>query len=157
MKNTLRNKRSLAILAVLAVSAVTATAALARPFFMGGHGDHSPEKMQKRVLWMVEDTLDDLDATDAQQAEVEGIVKRAMADLAPLHQGKEKAHEVLKAEWQKDQPDERVIAALLDEQAATHRQVADRIADAALEIHAVLDAGQRTQLLERFERHRGMH
>ena len=141
--------------ALVAMGLIFATGAMARPFFFGGKP--SPEKMQKHVLLIADDVMDDIDADDDQRREINGIISEAMENLAPQMKERAKTHETLLGELKKDAPDRAAIDLVLSaadkKREVTHAQ----IVDAVLDIHAVLNAEQRSALIERFEQRRGGH
>ena len=136
---------------LFALALVFATSAIARPFM----GERSPEKMQKHLSYMVNDVLDDLDASDNQRSEVNTIVNDAFTDLAPMMKNKKQTKEAVLAELKKENPDRRAIDSILGGAESDMKVAKERVVDAVLDIHTVLDAKQRAQLAEKFEERRG--
>jgi Spy/CpxP family protein refolding chaperone len=97
--------------------------------------------------------MDELNATPDQRQRVLGIADGVVDDAIEFH-GKHRATglEVLDA-WKAETPDEARLRALVDRQAEDFRSFAQRMASALLEVHGVLDAGQRQMLVDKLQAH----
>jgi periplasmic protein CpxP/Spy len=98
----------------------------------------------------------EIDATDAQKAQIEPLVKQAVADLLPLHSQLRTAHtQALQALMQPT-----VDRGTLETARAQHLQLADqaskRITQLMADVGDVLTPAQRTALGERLQHMRGM-
>lgn len=93
-----------------------------------------------------------LGCSDEQRAELGVIVKELRTDAKPDREAIRSLQAELAAEWATDAPDEAKLEALTG-QIATHHQAMGRLAqDALMEVHALLDAGQRATLAKLIER-----
>lgn len=141
--------------AALAVGAILALAGFAygggpesghhRPGFGIGHRP-SPEKLRKFLTFKVNDTLDDLKATEAQRREVNAVKDQLFDQAKSLFTEREELHEQLAAQWNSAQPDAKQVHALIDQRADELRAFAHSAADAMLKVHGVLTPEQRAQL-----------
>lgn len=114
---------------------------------------HDPEKVRKVATWIVEDALDDLDATDEQRTAIHASKDRILAEGMKLHAESKKAHEAIYQEWNQEEPDAERVHALIDERIEAFRVVAHEAADEALATHALLTPEQRALVAERMREH----
>lgn len=92
--------RSLLITVAAGAALVTGVGALARTdaldawhhMVMGG-GGHGDADLSAHVDHMLQHLYVELEATDAQKAQIEPLVKQALSDLQPLHAQLHAAHE----------------------------------------------------------------
>jgi len=116
----------------------------------------SPAERSAHVQKMLQHLYIEIDATDAQKAKLDPIVKAAVNDLLPLHAQFHGAHEQLLGVLTQDTIDR----AALENLRASHIQLADqaskRITQALADVGDVLTPAQRTKLAETFARHAGM-
>jgi periplasmic protein CpxP/Spy len=111
----------------LVVVSLVAVAAVA---FSGcRHGGDRMHRMEQMIAWKLDDALDGLDATEAQR-------------------------EALVAEWGASRVDPVKVHAVVDERAEAYRAFAHKVADALVEVHALLTPEQRAKVQERVQRHR---
>lgn len=123
----------------------------------GAPRGHDPAKMAAFVTDRVDDTLDDLDATDAQRKQIHAIKDRLLAKGAALHQGGEAVHAEVLAQWQSANPDRARLHALVDERFEAMRALAHEAVDGGVEAHGILTPEQREKLTKKVERmHRWM-
>ena len=130
------------------------TVAVARPF---GHGDRHPERMKRFMGHMVEDVMSDIDASDTQTAQVQDIVNAAFDDLRPGLFAQHSRHDTLLNQFIADEPNAEVIDAVLAASAEDRVQTQDRIRQALMEVHDILDAEQRAALVQELKERRGHH
>jgi Spy/CpxP family protein refolding chaperone len=98
--------------------------------------------------------LDDLDLTEAQQAEAEAL-KAELRETFQAHRGEhERDMDTAIAALQADPVDARAIHNLIDARHKSMIATAHDMADAVLEFYGTLDATQRAVLLDRIERAR---
>jgi Spy/CpxP family protein refolding chaperone len=143
---------------------VITLAGLAGVFTLAGWGgrcghprSHDPAEMAAFVTDRVDDALDDLDATDAQRQQIHAIKDRLLAKAAGLHDGKEKVHAEVLAQWQSPNPDRARLHAIVDERFAAMRALAHDAVDAGVDVHGILTPEQRAKLTKKVERmHRWM-
>ncbi len=127
--------------------------AVAAVGFVGcGRGGGSPERFEKMVSWKVDDALDDVDATDSQRAQIQGLSKKLVADAKPLMEQHRAARDELIQQWSSDRPDAARVHALIDERAEAMRAYAHKVADAMIETHQTLTPAQRAELGERLSK-----
>ncbi len=134
--------------AALAVGGLTLTA------FRGhcGHGG-DPARMERFITQRLDDTLDDIHATDAQRQQLTAIKDKLVADGKALHAGHADVHKELLAQWQSDRPDAARVHAIVDDRAASMKKFADEVADGLLQAHDILTPAQRAQLAKKAQRH----
>lgn len=113
---------------------------------------HDPAEMAAFITDRVDDTLDDLDATDAQRQQIHAIKDRLLAKGAQLHQGREAVHAEVVTQWQSANPDRARLHALVDERFEAMRALAHEAVDAGVETHGILTPEQRAQLTKKVER-----
>ena len=142
---------TLVSLTVLGVSMVACGRSLHR------HSD--PEKIEKFVMWKVNDRLDDLDVNEQQRKEIVSSTKTIIADLRQIKMRHEKDNskgEILN-ELKKGEPDVQKYHRLLDEHLDNLRGFAHRSLDTALRAFMVLDTNQRSEVIEEVEEHIAEH
>ena len=119
-------------------------------------GTHSQAEVSAHVDHMLKHFYVEVDATDAQKAQIGPLVKQAVNDLIPLHSQLQSAHS--KAIQALEQPT--VDRASLEAARAEHLQLADdaskRIVQLIGDVGDVLTPGQRKALAEQLERMHGM-
>lgn len=143
-------------LALIAGSVITGL--LATAFVVTSCGGHhgskrDPDKMRKFAMWKVEDTLDDVDATESQKKQILAIADQIVRDFQRLHDDKEKDHEAILTELERDRPDAQVFHDLLDQRTAEFNKLGHRTIDRALRAWQILDRNQRSELLEEIRDH----
>jgi hypothetical protein len=118
--------------------------------FHGGCGKDTPEARAKQVNRMVtarvDDFLDDVDANDVQRKRVHAIKDDIIKDAMPLYEAHQTAKAELRAEWVKDSPDGEHVHAIIDQRIDSVRAVLHKVADGALELHALLTPKQREEI-----------
>ncbi len=145
------NKKLTAV-AVAALASVT----LLTGFWGGGGRDDEKgrsAKVQRMATAKVDNTLDDVDATDAQREKIHAIKDRLIGEGTPLFTSGKDTKKVLFEQWQAEKPAGQKVHSIVDERFDSFRAFAHKVVDGALEIHSVLNAEQRKSLSERFVRH----
>ncbi len=136
---------------VLVAAALAAIAAFA--VGCGHHRRHGPKHVERFTTSMVDNVLDDIDATDAQAEKIQAIranlVQLALAERDAHHE----AGAAVAAELRKENPDAARVHALIDARSAAMTALAHQAGDALIEVHGVLDAKQRAELLDQIEAH----
>ncbi|MCM5678850.1 Spy/CpxP family protein refolding chaperone [Schlegelella sp. S2-27] len=158
MTNTKTSRRPVKTLIAGLVLGVAAAAAIpvlahgprqAAPMgMMGGAGFMgSPERIDR----MVEHLLRDLNATDAQRAQVKQIAQAAAADLKTQREASRGLHEQAMQLFTQPTVDANAVEALRQQRMAQMDQSSRRMSQAMIEISRVLTPEQRTQLAERMK------
>jgi periplasmic protein CpxP/Spy len=119
-------------------------------------GTHSPAEVSAHVDHMLKHFYVEIDATDAQKAQIGPLVKQAVNDLLPLHTQWESARN--RAIQALEQPT--VDRASLEAARAEHLQLGDeaskRIVQLIGDVGEVLTPVQRQALIEHLQHLRGM-
>jgi Spy/CpxP family protein refolding chaperone len=117
-----------------------------------GHGPIDPADLEKGVDRMLKHFYVEIDATDAQKARLEPIVKQAAKDLLPmreqLHAGRREAIELLTQE----RVDPVALEALRAKKIGLADEASRRLTRAIGEAAEVLTPAQRKELAARFAR-----
>ena len=116
----------------------------------GMHRGFDPAKMAKFVTFKVNDTLDDLNATDTQRTKVLAIKDQMLADFQASMPQHKVTRQALLAQWNSDKPDQKAVYDAIDADIENMRAAAHKAADNMMQVHAVLTPEQRTQLAEKF-------
>jgi hypothetical protein len=93
--------------------------------------------------------------TAAQKQEVQALVKELREDTKGDREAIRKLNGKLAAEFAEDKPSDKDLDAIQLEIARHERAIGDRVQDALLELHGVLDAKQRAEVARMIE-HRGL-
>jgi periplasmic protein CpxP/Spy len=119
-------------------------------------GTHSPAEISAHVDHMLKHFYVEIDATDAQKAQIGPLVKQAVNDLMPLHSQLESAHS--RAIQALEQPT--IDRASLEAARAAHLQLGDeaskRIVQLIGDVGDVLTPAQRQALIEHLQHMHGM-
>ena len=119
-------------------------------------GTHSPAEVSAHVDHMLKHFYVEIDATDAQKAQIGPLVKQAVNDLMPLHSQLQDAHS--RAMQALEQPT--VDRGALEAARAEHLQLADeaskRIVQLIGDVGDALTPAQRKALAEHIEQLHGM-
>jgi periplasmic protein CpxP/Spy len=140
---------SIAVLAALAAGFVLLTG------FRGGCGSHhhaGAASVDKMITAHLDDTLDDLKATDGQRAQILALKDKLVKDGVALHQGQADAKKALVAQWDSATPDRAAVHALVDARIDAIRAFAHQVADAGLDLHGTLTPEQRAQISKKIHR-----
>jgi len=119
-------------------------------------GGHSQADMAAHVDHMLKHFYAEVDATDAQKASIDPLVKQAVADLMPLHEQGQAAH----AQALAGLTGPAIDRAALEAARATHIQLADqasrRLVQLIGDVGEVLTPAQRTALAEHLKHLHGL-
>lgn len=154
----MKSKKVLKIIAITLGSLMVLGASMAacsRSF----HKHPDPEKIEKFVLWRVDDRLDDLDADKQQRKAVFSATKTIIADVKQMkasHKNDRHKQEILD-ELKKGEPDAQKYHQLVDERFEEFRAFVHRSLDTALNAFMVLNQEQRIELIEEVEEHIAEH
>ena len=119
------------------------------------HRHPDPEKVEKYVLWKVNDRLDDLDVNNTQRQVVVAATKSIIGDLRQMkeeHKDDTLKYEIL-SELERGKPDAEKYHKLLDEKLQLWKDFAHRSMDKALKAFMVLNKEQRKELIEEAREH----
>ena len=136
------NKKML-LVAVLGLGAMAVLAGFGGRF---GHQRMNPKKAYRLVSAMVENKLDDIDATDAQRTQVNALKDDLFAEAKKLREGHRAARQELAGQWESERVDSQRVHAVVDQQLDALRAFAHQAADAAIKLHGLLSPEQRVQL-----------
>ena len=138
---------------------VAGVGGLARSAAMGGwhhgvmDGTHSAAEVSAHVDHMLKHFYVEVDATDAQKAQIGPLVKQAVSDLMPLHSQLHSAHS--NALTALEQPT--VDRAALEAARAEHLELADQASKRLVQLFGdvgdVLTPSQRKALIEHLQHH----
>jgi protein CpxP len=107
---------------------------------------------QKFLEWRINEKLGEIKATDAQKQQVMAIEQDLAREGHALRKGNRDFHKAILAELRKDSPDAAQVHALVNARAETMKAFADKVADGVLQVHGILTADQRAQVLKEFDR-----
>ena len=151
-------KRAAIVTVIASLAAGIGLSAFARG---GGHGgwhrgggfmSMDPAQMDQRLDRMLKHLYVEIDATDAQKARLDPIVKQAMGDLMPLRQSMHEARQKAMALLTGDRVDREAIEALRAEQMQLADQASKRITQALADVAEVLTPEQKKEIAERMQR-----
>lgn len=111
----------------------------------GGHD------FDRFVEWRIDGMLDEVEASDAQRDQVQGIVKAAMADLDEFHALKREGRKDLIAALSKETVDRAELEALRQRKLETVDGMSQRMLTALADAADVLTPAQRQELVENWK------
>lgn len=136
--------------------------ALAQNAGAGMHALHhgmsgSPADMAAHIDHVLKHLYVEIDATDAQKAQIEPLVKQAVDDLTPLHSQAQSAHTQFVRAFTQDAIDRNSLEAARE----AHMQLADqasrRIVQLIADVGSVLTPAQRQKVADHLQQLHGMH
>jgi Spy/CpxP family protein refolding chaperone len=116
-----------------------------------GGGDGGPMMIPHMVGWLVDQALDDANATQAQRARVQVVKDRLAVQAQAMQADHGATHEEFKREWSDAKMDSARLHALVDERVEEMRRLLHASVDGLVEVHDTLTPEQRKQLVERAE------
>jgi len=120
-------------------------------------GPIDPAELDERLDHMLKHLYVEIDATDAQKAKLEPIVKQAAKELLPLRQKMREARRQGMALFSAEAIDRGAIERLRAEQVAEAERASRRFVQALTDVAEVLTPEQRKTVAERVERRRRRH
>lgn len=148
-------KRKLTFLTLIALAVVLAAACGRRHKH---HGELTDAQLERRAHDKLDYGLDEIDATDAQRAKIGGILdKQVLPELKALRPLKKETHDIAVRELLSGKPDAGTLHKLVDDRAVTLTGLAHKLADAAIDAHAVLTPAQRTDIADRMQERAAEH
>lgn len=139
---------------LVAVAALAIAAFTFLTGFRGPHGHHrDPEKMQAFISKRIDKALSEVDATDAQRQQIEGIKQRLFARMKETMGDRQSMRRDFLAFWEQENPNPAEVHAKVDQKVDQRRAMAHEVADALLEVHRILTPEQRAKLAEQMRAH----
>jgi Spy/CpxP family protein refolding chaperone len=137
--------------------------ALAQSAGAGMHAHHgmmtsgSPADMAAHIDHVLKHLYVEIEATDAQKAQIEPLVKQAVDDLTPLHAQAQSAHAQFVKAFTQDTVDRNSLEAARE----AHMQLADqasrRFVQLIADVGSVLTPAQRQKVADHLQQMHGMH
>ena len=146
----LSRRTILGVVAVLGVGLVASVAAVA--YGHAGGGRHGV--MKRVVAATIDEALDQAQVTPEQRASVHASRDRVFVALEEHRRARLARLEEALALFEADRMDPARVADSLSRHEAEHRRMADAIAQAITEVHAVLTPAQRTAVADWVRAHR---
>ncbi len=119
------------------------------------HGQFSEEHAQKFATFIVDKSLDDVNATDAQRTQINALKDQVVRDMSVAVKARKETAQKLLVQWESDKPDAKAVHAAIDERIEEMRKVAHQAADDALQVHEILTPGQRATLTAKIKSRMG--
>jgi len=124
---------------------------------MGPGGQMDPEAMKRRIDASVRWMLADVNATEAQQQRVAGIVEATMKEMAPLREKHREARRAIMELLAKPSVDRAAIEAIRAQEIQSADAMSKRFVQSLADVAEVLTPEQRAQLAEKMKQRRGGH
>src|SRR5580693_7982527 len=119
-------------------------------------GTHSPAEVSAHVDHMLKHFYVEIDATDAQKAQIGPLVKQAVNDLMPLHSQLQSAHTDAMQALEKPTVDRASLEAARAEHLQLGDEASKRIVQLIGDVGDVLTPAQRQALIEHLQHLHGM-
>jgi periplasmic protein CpxP/Spy len=148
-------KRNVIVLAALGVASFVLLTGFTFAHNLHSGFGHDPAKVAKFVTWKVNDTLDDLKATDAQRARVLAVKDRMLGQGIRLHEQHAAVHDEIERQWKTERMDVQALRNLADQRLSELRGFIFQSIDGLAEVHDTLTPAQREQLLEEVKKLHG--
>jgi Spy/CpxP family protein refolding chaperone len=136
----------------LMVTLTTVILAGATVLAVGAHGGR-PAIMKRIATAMIDDALDAAQVTAEQRTAIYAARDRAFAAVEALRNNRGARMEEMLALFEADTIDPAQVEALRSARESEHRQVADAISQAVIDVHAVLTPAQRRALTDYVREH----
>jgi protein CpxP len=138
--------------------------ALAQSAGAGMHAFHhesmmsgNPGDMAAHIEHVVQHLYVEINATDAQKAQIDPLVKQALEELAPLHSQAQSAHTQFVHAFTQDPIDRNSLEAAREAHLQLADQASRRIAQLVGDVGAVLTPAQRQKVADHLQQMHGMH
>ena len=153
------------LLAFVAGAAVSGgVAALAQSAGAGMHGFHhgsmmsgNPADMAAHIDQVVQHLYVEINATDAQKAQIDPMVKQAVEDLTALHSQADNTHQQFVRAFTQDPIDRNALEAAREAHIQLADQASRRIAQLVGDVGSVLTPAQRQKVAAHLQEMHGMH
>jgi Spy/CpxP family protein refolding chaperone len=119
-------------------------------------GSHSAADMSAHVDHVLKHLYAEIDATDAQKAQIDPLVKQAMSDLAPLHAQAQSAHAQLTQALTQPTVDRNALEAAREAHIQLAEQASKRLVQLIGDVGDVLTPAQRQALATHLQKMHGM-
>lgn len=116
-----------------------------------GHVD--PARIDEQVTEHLDDYLDDVKASDAQRARIQGIKSRLLPEATALATAQKQVRAEMATQLASERPDPARMHALVDQQLDSLRALAHKAVDGAVEAHTTLTPEQRAPLVKKMRRY----
>ncbi len=140
---------------------IIGVASLAAIGLLAGFADRmehrDPKGAHDFMSQRIDQLLNDIKATDAQRAQINPLKEQLIQQGTALRQSQMDLHKELMAEWQNSQVDAAKIHAMVDQRVEAFRALAQKAADAVIQLHDVLTPEQRAQLGKELQTHHHHH
>jgi periplasmic protein CpxP/Spy len=140
--------------ALITLAAMTFT--LSTGFGGCHHRNYTPEERAKHAGRMatavVDDVMDDVDATDDQRAKAHAVKESVLKEAAIVFEQHDMAKAELWAQWQSKQPDASRVHGIIDDRMDAFRKLLHKVADGLIELHAILTPEQRAEITNEWKR-----
>ena len=154
----------LTLLAFAAGAAVSGgVVALAQNAGAGMHAHHgsmmsgNPADMAAHINQVIQHLYVEINATDAQKAQIDPLVKQALDDLTPLHSQAASAHAQFVRAFTQDPIDRNSLEAARQAHVQLADQASRRIAELVADVGSVLTPAQRQKVADHLQQMHGMH
>jgi periplasmic protein CpxP/Spy len=122
-----------------------------------GHGQIDPARLEEHLERMLKHFYVEIDATEAQRARLEPIVKQAVKDLLPMRERLREARKLGLGVLTASSVDRNALERLRADQVQAADAASQRFVQALADVADVLTPEQRQNLAKRLERRRGRH
>ena len=105
-------------------------------------------RIEKHSTSMVEDLMEDLDATKTQEQQAQQIRARVVKETLPMLDQHEESKKFFHDQWKSDSPDREAIHQQVDERVDDMRKLFHLAADGIVDFHQLLTKEQRQEIEE---------
>ncbi len=143
--------RRTVIVGIAAVASVAALAGAAAAATGRWHRD--PDRAYRFITRKVDRMMNEINATDAQRAQINQIKERLFKEGQDLRQKQRDLRRELLADWDAAQVNGADVHAKVNAQLDAFRAFANDVADASIQVHDLLTPEQRAQVKQAMSRH----
>ena len=117
----------------------------------------SPAEVASHVDHMLQHLYAEIEATDAQKAQIDPLVKQAVSDLMPLHSQAQSAHTQFVQAFTQSTIDRNSLEVAREAHLQLADQTSRRIVQLLADVGSVLTPAQRQKLADHLQKMHGMH
>lgn len=139
------------------VALAQSTGAGMHAFHHGSMMSGNPADMAAHIDQVVQHLYVEINATDAQKAQIDPLVKQAVEDLTPLHSQAQSAHTQFVRAFTQDPIDRNSLEAAREAHIQLADQASRRIAQLVADVGSVLTPAQRQKVADHLQQMHGMH